>query len=59
MELSSMGLCQRASKTDICKSTLSLIEENFLVLAEPSRKKVSRNRNEQASALNSHESRAG
>lgn len=39
MELSSMGLCRRASKTDTYKSTLSLIEENFLVLEEPSRKK--------------------
>ena len=40
-ELSSMGLCQRSSKTDTNSSTLSLIEENFLVLAGNSRKKKS------------------
>jgi len=58
-ELSSMGLCQRSSKTDTNSSTLSLIEENFLVLAEPSKKKVLRNEKEQASVLDCHESRTG
>lgn len=54
-----MGLCQRSSKTDTNSSTLSLIEENFLVLAEPSKKKVLRNEKEQASVLDCHESRTG